>query len=152
MSAFKKFLYTLYKSQWFFTRPVTLGVRVMMLQDRQVLLLRHTYQEGWFFPGGGMQRGETVEQAARREAREEAGADLGLLRLFGLYSHFYEHKSDHIALFICEEFTLGGESDAEIAEVKFFPLSALPGGIAYGHTRRVAEYLANPHGIVTGTW
>ena len=40
----------------------------------------------WTLPAGYMEMGESVEDAARREAREEAGADLGLDRVLAVYS------------------------------------------------------------------
>jgi ADP-ribose pyrophosphatase YjhB (NUDIX family) len=64
-----RFLYLCYRVYCFLFRPVRLGVRVMLLRGDQVLLVRQTYMPGWFMPGGGLKRGETLEQAARREAR-----------------------------------------------------------------------------------
>jgi ADP-ribose pyrophosphatase YjhB (NUDIX family) len=132
--------YLLYKVYLFFVRPLTLGVRVMMIQDGRVLLVRHTYMEGWFMPGGGMKRGETFEQAARREAREEVGAEMKSIACIGAYSNFREWKSDHNILFFSDDFTLAGRHDAEVAESRFFPLDALPAGLWPGHRLRLDEY------------
>ena len=90
-----RLVYLAYQVYCFFFRPLTLGVRVMMIQDGKVLLVRHTYLDGWFMPGGGVKRGETLDQAARREAHEEVGALLNEISLMGAYSHFLEWKSDH---------------------------------------------------------
>lgn len=55
-----------------------------------VYLLRRAIEPSrglWTFPGGFVDRGETLEQAAIREAREEAGVDVGLEQLLGIYSY-----------------------------------------------------------------
>ncbi len=152
MSAFKKILYQVYRLQWVVTRPVTLGVRVLMVKDGQVLLVKTTYMDGWFFVGGGVKRHETIEQAARREAREELGAELGRLDLVGIFTHFAESKSDHIAVFKCTDFTYTGKSDFEIERSCFFPLDALPADLAAGHERRIKEFLQGENPPAYGYW
>jgi len=135
-----RLLYFGFRIYCFIFRPKALGVRVMLTQNGQVLLVRQTYMPGWFMPGGGVKRGETLEQAARREAYEEIGAQMGALTLLGAYTHFGEYKSDHNVLFHCTDFTFSGKQDGEIAEVRFFPFDALPDGLLTGHRRRLEEY------------
>ena len=147
-----RWAYLLHQVYLFFVRPVTLGVRVMMIRNGEVLLVRQTYTSGWFMPGGGVDRGETLEKAARREAREEAGAELHNLSLVGAYSHFKELRSDHNILFLSTDFSLSGEYDHEIAELRFFPLDALPEGLWAGHRRRLEEYRAHQPSPQFGEW
>ena len=135
-----RLLYLGFRLYCFIFRPRGIGVRVMLIQDGKVLLVRQTYMPGWFMPGGGVKRGETLEDAVRREAQEEVGAKMGDLSLLGAYSHFGEHKSDHNALFRCTDFSLNGKQDHEIAEARFFPLGALPDELMEGHRRRLEEY------------
>ena len=137
---------------WLITAPITTGVRVLMVRDGQVLLVKHVYQPGWFLPGGGVQRGETLETAARREAAEEVGAQLGEIAFFGMYTNFYDRVTDHIAVFACTDFSLSGRSDHEIEQWAFFPFDAQPEGTAPGHDRRVAEFVCGQPCPVTGKW
>ncbi|MFC4565318.1 NUDIX domain-containing protein [Nocardiopsis mangrovi] len=51
--------------------------------DRPVLV-RHR-DRAWEFPGGHAEAGEGIEETARREAREEAGAEIGEIRVHGHY-------------------------------------------------------------------
>lgn len=122
-------------------RPVTLGVRVLLVRDGQVMLVRHTYRSGWFLPGGGLKRRETLEAAARRESREEVGATIGALRVMGAFSNFAEAQGDHVVTFVSESFELQPNRSAEIAEARFFPLTSLPVGVAPGSLARIQEYL-----------
>lgn len=144
--------YRLLRAFQFVFRPVTLGVRVMMIKDGNVLLVRHTYIPGWAFPGGAVNRGETLDMAARREAREETGAELHSLSLVGAYTNFKEWKSDHNVLFLSTDFTLGGKSDNEIAELRMFPLDDLPEGTWAGHRARLAEFLSRTDCPQFGEW
>jgi ADP-ribose pyrophosphatase YjhB (NUDIX family) len=145
-------LYLLRRIYQFFFQPINLGVRIMLIQDNQVLLVRHVYQNGWFMPGGGLKRRETLEQAARRECREEAGVEIRTIELFGIFFNYSEGKSDHIALFLSEDFTMTDQKDSEIAEKRFFPLDNLPDGLGSGHRRRLQEYQAGVRQVRHGIW
>ena len=74
------------------TRPdrVVLTVDVVITDDqsRVLLMQRGTepYKGCWVLPGGIVELGETVEQAAIREAKEEVGLDLRIIKLVGVYS------------------------------------------------------------------
>ena len=124
----------------------------MMIQNNKVLLVRQTYMPGWFLPGGGVKRGETLEQAARREAKEETGAELEELQLMGAYTNLKEMKTDHNVVFICTDFTYSGKHDNEIAEIRFFGLDELPEGLWPGHRQRLEEYLTGNKNPKYGEW
>ena len=148
--------YKLAVQWWRIRRPVTMGVRVMLVQAGQVMLVKHTYQDQWYFPGGGVKRDESVERAARREAAEEVGAVIGdqpgAMRLVGIFANFVEYKSDHVICFLCESFTLGDRPPSpEIADARFFPLDALPVNASPGTRRKVEAYRAGTLGNV-GVW
>jgi 8-oxo-dGTP pyrophosphatase MutT (NUDIX family) len=117
------------------------GVRVLLVRDGQVLLIRHTYMHSWFAPGGGVERGETLEQAVRREAREEVGATLHDLRLMGIYTSFKESKSDHVVMFVSTDFDVDGTSDREVEETRWFPLDGLPPDLSPATARRITDFL-----------
>ena len=147
-----RLLYLGFRIYCFIFRPKTIGVRVMLIQNGQVLLVRQTYLPGWFMPGGGVDRGETLDEAARREAREEVGGELGALELVGAYTSFGGFKSDHNILFSCTDFGLHGQPDREIAEIRFFPLDALPENVWPGHRLRLDEYRAGLEHPQFGEW
>jgi 8-oxo-dGTP pyrophosphatase MutT (NUDIX family) len=147
-----RWLYQLELLWWRLTRPVTLGVRLLAVRDGTVLLVRHTYQSQWYIPGGGVTRGETLEQAIRREAAEEVGAALGEVRLLGVYTNFYEHKSDHVVVFLCDAFTLKGRDNREIEQFALFPFDDLPADTSPGSRKRIAEYRDQASTPIVGMW
>ena len=147
-----RLLYLAFRIYCFIFRPLALGVRVMMIDRNCVLLVRHTYVDGWFMPGGGVKRGETLDQAARREAHEETGAVLNNLSLVGAYTNFAERKSDHNILFLSTDFTASGKHDFEIAEIRSFPLEALPIDLWPGHRRRLEQYRDGKQIDTFGEW
>jgi 8-oxo-dGTP pyrophosphatase MutT (NUDIX family) len=127
-------------------RPLTVGVRGLVLDEAgRVLLVRHSYVDGWYMPGGGVERGETTLTSIRRELDEEVGVMLKpdmRPRLFGLYANFLEFKSDHVALFVVEpgQYELEPRTSFEIAEYGFYPFDALPEGITRGTAARLKEF------------
>ena len=84
---FYKFLYLGFNIYCFLFRPIRMGVRVMMIEKDKVWLVRHTYLSGWYMPGGGIKKWESLDQAARREAHEETGAELGNISLVGVFTN-----------------------------------------------------------------
>lgn len=123
-------------------KPVTLGVRILLVRDGEVLLVRHTYMSGWYLPGGGLRRRETLEAAIRREAREEVGASFDSAWQLAAFSNFEEALSDHLVVFVAEGFTLSPATSDEIAEARFSPLTSLPPGTSAGTRKAIAYYLA----------
>jgi 8-oxo-dGTP pyrophosphatase MutT (NUDIX family) len=125
---------------YFVMRPITLGVRIMLVEDGKVILVKHSYQDGWFLPGGGVKRGETLEQAICREAAEECGATLNHVQFIGTYHNFVEHKSDHVCLFLSEDFSLHEKHDREIDKIAAFPLDQLPEDTTPGSQRKITAF------------
>ena len=91
------------------SRGKTLGVRVLAVDaEGRVLLVRHTYLPGWWLPGGGVDRGETLEAAAVRELREEAGLiAVGRPRLLSAHSNERFFPGDHVVLFRVDAWETG---------------------------------------------
>ena len=130
---------------WRLSRGLTLGAQGCVIDaQNRVLLVRHTYRPGWHFPGGGVEKNETVEAALARELQEEAGILIdGRAKLFGLYSHHPIFPGDHIALYVIRSWRqpVVPRPNREIAEQGFFAAAGLPPGIHPPTVLRIAEIL-----------
>jgi len=130
---------------WFrLSRGMTLGIRAAVIDgEDRVFLVRHGYAPGWLFPGGGVERGETVYDTVRRELAEEGGIILGEKPvLHGLFSNEDKFRGDHIACFVIRNFTRQDWAPSlEIREARFFPMTDLPDGTTGGTRRRVQEIM-----------
>ena len=83
----------------------------------------------------------------RREAAEEASVFLHDLRLFGVYSSFFEGKSDHIVVFVSEKFSWQSIANREIENVDGFSVNKLPEGTSPGTRRRIAEFASGTNAV-----
>lgn len=133
-------------------RGLTLGVRGLVRDaDGRVLLIEHTYVRGWHMPGGGVERGETAEQALARELIEEAGVEVaGRPRLLSLHSNHAHFPGDHVLVYQVGDWRpVPATARGEIHAVGWFAPDALPADVTASTRRRIEEALAaipaDPH-------
>jgi ADP-ribose pyrophosphatase YjhB (NUDIX family) len=144
----------LLRPYWRLRRGLTLGAQGAIIDgDDRVLLVRHSYRPGWFFPGGGVEWGETIETALHRELDEEVGVSLTAPpRLHGVFANFTSFPGDHIALFVVRDWQRreGYLKRGEIAETGMFERARLPEHTDAGTRRRLAEIFDGAE--VKATW
>jgi 8-oxo-dGTP pyrophosphatase MutT (NUDIX family) len=139
---------------WRFARGMTLGVRAIVLdRDERVFLVKHSYVAGWHLPGGGVEVGESVMEALKRELIEEGRIELaGTPALHGLFFNSYASRRDHVAVFIVRQFRQDRlpEPNREIIACGFFETDALPTDTTAGTRLRIVEVLDGR--APTATW
>ena len=143
MAAHNRLIWRTARLWWRVRRPRTLGVRAIVLDPAgRIALVRHTYVSGWHLPGGGVKKGERVDDAAVREVREETGLDATVEALIGVFHNRAEHKDDHVVLFVARcrsPDALRGSEGLEIAETGWFAPDALP-DLSPATARRIAGW------------
>lgn len=78
--------------------------RAIIIKDGMVLTIKRIKPDGihWVFPGGGVEEGETNEQALVRECKEELGVDVRVGKLFGKDDFEWEGEMEEIFFYECE--------------------------------------------------
>jgi ADP-ribose pyrophosphatase YjhB (NUDIX family) len=110
-----------------------------------VLIERRNPPPGWALPGGFVEVGESLEQAAVREAKEETCLDVELLGQFHTYSDPHRDPRMHCisTVFVAKASgTPKAEDDAK--SVALFPKDRLPDTLAFDHRKILEDYL-NSH-------
>lgn len=126
------------------TRGITLGVRGLVTDGREVLLVRHSYVPGWYLPGGAVEPGETAVASLDRELDEEAGLAIdGEATLHGLFFQERMARRDHVAVYHVSRWRRlrAFQPTREILESRFFPIDDLPTDATDATRNRVAEHL-----------
>lgn len=123
---------------------------VVPSEDGRVLLIRRgsePFEGRWALPGGFVEVGETVEDAAVREANEETGLDVEILRLVGVYSQPDRDPRGHnVSCAFLARPTPGSSADpsaaTDAAEAAF--LDPWTVELAFDHAKIVADALTAP--------
>lgn len=128
--------------RWRVVKPFSIGVRAIIVNDKnQILLVKHTYTSAWFLPGGGVNKKEHLLDALSRELKEELGLEIcGDVALLGTYGNFFEYKSDYVSVFIVKAFNIAPNINAEIEKWAFFDFDKIPEATSTGTKKRLKEY------------
>jgi 8-oxo-dGTP diphosphatase len=116
--------------------------------ERILLIKRRTrpFRGYWALPGGRVDAGETIEETAIREVKEETGLDVEMVSKIGEYHEQGVQDSVEYnyypACFLVK--VVGGEikkQESEIEDIKLFSLSAISHPLAFEHSQMIKDYL-----------
>jgi len=122
----------------------------------RVLLVRHTYGRlNWELPGGGSDPGESPDETAIREVREETGLDVEIERLTGVYYEAEPRAAGEQVPLLHFVFRVRGVGDRqpapsspEIGDIGWWALDALPTPISDFTERRIRDAVRERDAVV----
>lgn len=118
-------------------------VDLLVERDGALLFVKRRFEPlGWALPGGFVDYGEKVGDAAVREAKEETGLDVRLQAVLHVYSDPARDPRRH-TMTVAFVATAEGEPVAgdDAGEARFFPLDALPSPLVFDHAAIVRDYV-----------
>ena len=114
---------------------------VIEIGDRIVLIRRRNPPHGWALPGGFIDAGERVGDAARREAREETALEVELTDVLGVYSDpTRDPRGPTISTVFIGRATGVPQAGDDAAGVALFGADDLPTPLAFDHAQILADY------------
>jgi 8-oxo-dGTP diphosphatase len=124
-----------------YRNPVPAVDLVIEMPGGIVLIKRAREPYGWALPGGFVEEGETVEEAAVREAREETRLDVELIEQFAVYSDPRRDPRQHTLSIVFIARAEGAvEASDDAAEAGIFPASGLPSPLCFDHARILDDF------------
>ncbi|MDD5617170.1 MAG: NUDIX hydrolase [Candidatus Methanoperedens sp.] len=135
-------------------KPVTplLTVDTVIIYQGKIVLIRRKnppFQDHFALPGGFVEVGETVEEAAVREAKEETGLDVRLLKLLGVYSDPLRDSRGHtvsVCFLALGSGNLKAGSDAK--DTGLFGIDEIP-ELAFDHNKIIEDSRSDINGILS---
>ncbi len=138
---------------------IRIGVGAVVFRASDVLLIkrgRAPFIGQWSIPGGGLEEGEPLEDAVRREVREETGVAIALAGLIGVYEalpsmHDHEGFLQHTLMIDYAAEWVAGEPVAgdDAAAAEFVPLHAALALVSWDLTRTAIADAVKLRNIVT---
>ena len=118
----------------------TVDVVILLPGDEVVLVERRFPPAGWALPGGFVDEGESLEEAAVREAREETGLEVRLTDLLYVYSDPHRDPRRHTlsAVFLGDASGTPAAGD-DAARARAFGWGELPAPLAFDHAEILAD-------------
>ena len=113
----------------------TVDIIIYSSDNKIILIKRKNVPYGWAIPGGFVDEGESLEQAAKREAKEETSLNIKLIEQFFTYSNPERDKRQHTISTVFIARIISGDPHAEddAQDIGWFSMDTLPVPIAFGH-------------------
>ena len=140
------------RDRWRRWRKTPLAGVSMIARDLEgrILLVRHSYgPNAWYFPGGGIRKGEAPEEAAGRELKEETGCECDGVFLVGQFEEEISGSPHTAYVVTCVTHDVPQPDRREVVEARFFPTHSLPEPLS-PHTAARLRFFQDPRNMVRG--
>ncbi|WP_127532145.1 NUDIX hydrolase [Paenibacillus kobensis] len=109
-------------------RRVTVVYSLILDETKQkVLMVRNRDRDSWSLPGGAVEDGESLEQAAVREAKEETGLDVRVFGITAVNEAMLEIYEEHVIFITFRAAIVGGSEEIvrpdEISDIQWIDLT-----------------------------
>ena len=104
------------------------SVEALIVIDNALLFLRRNNQPAkgeWWFPGGRIRKGESLEEALRREVKEETGLEVSSYKFINVYSRVFPERHDIAIAYLCKCKKGKVELNNEHSEYGFFKITPI---------------------------
>jgi len=129
-----------------FKNPLCAVDVIIETQGGIILIKRKNPPAGWAIPGGFVDYGESLEDAVRREAKEETGLDIELIKQFHTYSDPGRDPRHHtISVIYIARAEGKPEAGDDAKEAGIFTRDSLPEDIAFDHRQILEDYFNNKY-------
>ena len=127
-----------------YRNPIPTVDIIIALEDKGIILIKRAKEPfGWAIPGGFVDYGESLEDAARREAREETSLRVELSGQLGAYSAPDRDPRHHtISVVFLARAQGKPQARDDALEVGVFTKEDLPSSLAFDHAQILADYFA----------
>ncbi|PFN99605.1 ADP-ribose pyrophosphatase [Bacillus sp. AFS076308] len=121
-------------------KHIVSAATIVLNEQKEILLIKGP-RRGWEMPGGQVEEGESLKEAAIRETKEESGIDIEVIKFCGVYQNVRES--------ICNTLFLGRPTGGELTtsseslEVGFFPINQALEMVTWNNFRQRIEYCLN---------
>lgn len=121
-------------------KHIVSAATIVMNEQKEILLIKGP-RRGWEMPGGQVEEGESLKDAAIRETKEETGIDIEVLKFCGIYQNV--NGSICNTLFLAAP--VGGKltTSSESLEVGFYPIEQALEMVTWKNFRERIEYCLN---------
>jgi UDPglucose 6-dehydrogenase len=128
------------------TNPA-LAINAIVEDKSKVLLVKRRlepFKGLWSLPGGYVDYGETVENAVKREVKEECGLDVQPSRMLGVYSNPKRHPWKHVVAICYIAKKVRGQIKTKSREgnADFFRINQIPKNLAFDHAKMIKDYIS----------
>lgn len=131
------------------------GVVFKKIRDQILwMVVQHSGYKGWIFPKGHVEKGETSEEAATREVKEETGIEAKIIQKIGETQYFYTREGEKrfkIAVFFLMEYVGGDEKDhdSETSAIEWLSYDEALKKLTFKDEKGILEKASKLQGVLT---